>query len=920
MAESSGSLTVKGAEHKGAKLKAAEVPKKVVAKDTAIHKISELRGALQDPDPHAKNEAGASQAEKDETQLNASTRRTFESVVFREYNALQSIFTAVDAMGNHANQDLVDAVTAIKRGAPPSPTTMGSLAGRGLTADQLYFYADFTASASAQAAKNKLDTPDAVLAQASLYMQRTDHYIPALGIAKRQLEVLQRAAKADVVDFTVPAENPGFAGEVFIYDENGEPATAEDMKAKRILGIVVPTKRNREKAKAQERAHESDKQKKKNEKKDQKMRYGGVRFVEAEPPKKPGQLARISSIGYNEVTLTTSSLYEKNIVGISSAVGATDILRGAKDMELYGRRIHNIIEARVDLYRKFGMPLGDINPRVMDVEAHFNFATGIYEVQMFPANNPYEFFQAEKDGLIPEQIAQNAFEKTKKDIDKVRAEQKKKDASKALTAEKEKFKAELVAGPDAAEEAANKTESERLTKEKNDATKEMKDKQRVINLQKEIQAAIDSRKGIMGKGGITEGTITPPALTGDILLVKNFQTQEALVIKAQTDVEALQGEVDMLKVELDSALSDADRLGTTTNVGGVVTKNPDPTVLSEALSLRVNLKAKTTELAVKQADKRKADTDLSEIIRIQGNGLSVEEVKEIIAQEKEIKLKIDLKTAARTALGLGLTSADPTLADIEALQKVIDTKDTLIAEVGVERIQTRQLELLNTYEGMVASIDTQNTRLQQHMGGELPNVPDVPHLAGYPRMYLRTLQILFGEEVLLPGTENEAKLQQYMHLVSPEDFVRISNTTVGTGFANMYDAGFTEPTPTLLQSQYDLLSDRLLSTIRSELDSKVVRHELGKSVDEQYKFDAVTKLKAVVPDGVAVAANLADIAASPLYLPTRSKQFYFGNTPEEVAYQIIITDGLDLRDTDVLKKTIDFAKRIIQYRKDNPHI
>lgn len=881
MAETHGGrLAVKGRAALVEQKQAEEAAKRVVPKDTVAHKKGELRhigGVMEDP--HASGEANATLDQRGETQINASTRRTYESVVFREYNALQGIVSG--------DATLQRAVADIKKGVPV-PTLTAIAAAQGLTADQLLFYADFTAGA--HFAKNKLDTPAAVLTQCSLYMSRTDHLLTASQIATRQLKALQSAANADVVDFQIDAEKKGFEGDVFIYDQNGQPATSADMKKKHRGFFQRGIFASREEKAAIKRAKEGEKQKKDNEKKDENMRYGGVRFLRSTP-------LGVTALTSGDIPLTAASAYERQIVG---ATAPGEALHGADDMRRYGQRIHSIIEARVDIYRSFGMDLGDVNARVFDVSVTAAGTT------LTERSNRYGFFDIERAGLTPDQQRVRAQEqsiaKTKKDIDKQREDQKKAQREKALGAEKNKWKREL--GEVSEDETKkNEDESKRLNEEKKKLEEKKSKTDELIQLDKDRQESEKRKTEVMHDTGIVQGDID------------EYRAKGIEIATAQTAIDEQSALVTELEEQRDSTLEMATKLRKKVRMpDGSFEETPDDASATEARALQVRVAQAKEELKVRRTTKRDKEKERDDIVgRHKDTGATQTLMDELITTEDAIKTKEAQIAASRT--GLAIAAGAPLPTSTEDLQKEIEKYQKQIAEIGQDRLQDRQVEMLATYEEMIASIDAQNERLQQHMAGELADVPDVPHLSGYPRMYLRTLQILFGEDIVLPG--NEALLKKYTQLVTPDDFVQQANATLAAGLS-VFDPRLVHPSEAMLQMEYNSISDTLLGKIRAELDYRVIHHTLGGTPEDIRRYEMTKLLQKVEPDDAAKLVIDVAIATVParIDLDAMSRDAYYGDTPEELAYQLMRVDPtLNMGSQVDQMAALYLAQRIIKNRK-----
>lgn len=92
----------------------------------------------------------------------------------------------------------------------------------------------------------------------------------------------------------------------------------------------------------------------------------------------------------------------------------------------------------------------------------------------------------------------------------------------------------------------------------------------------------------------------------------------------------------------------------------------------------------------------------------------------------------------------------------------------------------------------------------------------------YPPVYLKTLQIMFGEDLLVPGSENHALFKKASNLVTPEVFMRALQDVTSAGITNFSDPRLHDPIIITATGR------TLVEKIIDNLGEDVINGELGR--------------------------------------------------------------------------------------------
>jgi hypothetical protein len=131
-----------------------------------------------------------------------------------------------------------------------------------------------------------------------------------------------------------------------------------------------------------------------------------------------------------------------------------------------------------------------------------------------------------------------------------------------------------------------------------------------------------------------------------------------------------------------------------------------------------------------------------------------------------------------------------------------------------------------TAEGVRTAKDAQENRLRQMEVGDIPFEPEdqLVNALGYPKVYLRALQLLGGEELL--RADGRALLEKWMRLLPPPEFAAILQDLHMTTYQLSPFYG-TDLQNELMNLQVDSADRRLIEEIRKKLTRSVRQGVFG---------------------------------------------------------------------------------------------
>ncbi len=858
--------------------------------------LRHIRGKLEDP---------TSTPEK--YKLNKATVATLKGALFTEYkychDVVQNSPTLIPVLEKvHTKQTLTPADVAVVNAA-------------GLSEDQLLFYIDFTGGGV------KLDTDDAILSHADEWRKDDDKLMRTLQLAEDQLSAYQRSGNADIASRSIKPKigffnAPGYPYETagpYAFGDESEQVTMDQMEkrtnvAKRILQNTQQKLNERgfnklpiigkritpnDEALLRRAVQSREGVQKLIDEADPHTYYDGVRYFRVEN----GQMKLVAR---GVVELKPQTRYEKFLLNADKL--PNQVLLDAQEMTLFEKRITNIVDARIDFYRQVS-DRGEVEPKVFKLEVDPASPTGfritrnvlqhVTDIEREFAGNP-----AQQRSELQKRISAEAQKKLQ-DQEKVRKAASK---NEELGEQVRQWKTELA--DDTPQNKEKIEAAKKILQDQIDAkNKEKMTGQKKEDLEKRLEETKDQLDEVEKRTGLTRVDIEAYDKSNT-----EIQARNGLIEEQQEFIDHWQKQLSGIKIPT---------VPTVDPKTGIQTLPEDINSYEYKLAFGLQQdieKANGTIIGYKQ-NIRKFNSDKKDIIeKYRRRGLTDTEMETAYAtwtSDKQTKDEISGFTAF-----VGGSVSYGALQSTEAIQKEIDSLQKQKDEVGADRIEEEVIKMLDTFEALRTDETNRNVRLEQHELGTLADIPDFAHLAGYPRVYLRTIQILFPNVSFMP--DNEVQLKSFMKLFPMEDFVRIAGPHMNVPRFDMYDPGWNTYQDVLMER----IDDKLMTNIVDDLSERIRKKNLGLTPLEKTIHDNNLKIRNEheahpISDNAKVRLRafptfMADVS-------TLANAMYYYDNVDDLTRRIIAMSGIPLTQSN-MRQTHFVAEEVMQYRKEHPNI
>ncbi len=884
----------------GAKFKLPEASKDTSSHEYHPQKLRAMKGALENP------------TDKPETfKLNEKTRQTLVNVATLEYKFCQEMVQA-----NLAT--LKPVIEKIRLNQPLTLTEEGQITSAGMRRDQLEFYIDFTSDAP------KLETDDNITKHANEWRKRDDRLLRVVQLAEDQLKVYQRVANADLAEKNIRPDSTVYQSGVQKFGDELSDLTIQDLnlktpRYKRILKDIQQRfaqsrpqlmKQNIESL-IRQAVRGRDVVQREIDKSDPYFYFDGVKYYNAIGPHRSQQ----ALIDRGPVSLSATSKYEKFLLNANNV--RTTELADTTEMKKYAQLLLDRAAARIDVYRH--LTDGEfVNPKAFNLVLDAVSPTGFRLDQNAQAIADLEREFPGRPDLQRRYLQERILKNTQEEMAKKEKELAEEATKTALDQHITQWKQELrTVNP--AEEQKNEQE---IKKKQDDIDKNKEEKKKSLRkeeIEVEIKQQADTLNDIGQRTGLTVNEIADydKRLREADEKRKKITRHEARIGKLREDL-ALVPQVPH----------------STRTVPSLIKGAPDQVIESEDQSspewiqknsLLNQLSSLRTEVLNWEDEIDQANNENTNLINSHSSSGLDEQLLQKAHRSWQVREKA-LNEKAGMITQVGNQVNYDAIAKSDEIQKQIDVLEEERKKIGVDRLENRALELLEVYQPMLLQENDRAERLQRHHAGTLPGIPDVPHLAQYPRPILRVYQILFGEGIL--NLDKFPDLQQKMKLIPPEDVVRLAAVVgVQDGSLDMYDPRWNQNIDMYSQR----ISDTFIRTIMDELEARVWRKTLGLGPamppgiisQERQNFEDILILRNTnktksMDETTKIAERARPDVVS--WVEHNAAHYYYYESIEDLARRLILHDMPSLPLESLQQWYLFLAEELDRWRTEHPKL